>query len=170
MRSHELIREILKTNSAKALAADLGLSVPRIYQWAEPPPPEGSGSPNPLDRVRRLGEATHDVRIAEWVCQQAGGFFVKNADTTGRTQTHLMPATGPLIKAYAHMLSLVSTVIVDGQVTGKEAAALRKEWQRIQGVTETYIQACEQGKFRPLNANKPPRTPADHPGHVPSHL
>lgn len=157
MHSHELIREILKSHSAKAIAAELGLSVPRVYQWAEPPPPAGSGTANPLDRVEKMIEATHDDRLADWVCQKSGGFFVKNARSSKHVEAHLVPATGPLIKEYAQMLSLVSAVIMDGQVTKEEAEELRQKWQRIQGVTEGYIQACEEGRFVPSKTEKAPR-------------
>jgi len=43
MRSHILLRAVLEKNNAKSLASALGLSVPRVYQWAEPPAPEGGG-------------------------------------------------------------------------------------------------------------------------------
>ena len=37
MQSYELIREVLKTTSAKQVSADLGLSMSLIYKWAEKP-------------------------------------------------------------------------------------------------------------------------------------
>jgi transposase len=37
MKSHELLREVLKTTSAKQVAADMGLSLSLIYKWAETP-------------------------------------------------------------------------------------------------------------------------------------
>ena len=43
MQSHELLREVLKTSSAKQVAADLGLSLSMIYKWAEPDEGTGSG-------------------------------------------------------------------------------------------------------------------------------
>jgi transposase len=52
MQSHEVMKEVLKTTSAKQIAADMGLSLSLIYKWAELPEDDsGSGTGSPLDRV-----------------------------------------------------------------------------------------------------------------------
>src|SRR5688572_24694361 len=83
MQSHEVLREVLKKTSAKQIAADMGLSLSLIYKWAEPPSDlTGSGAHNPLDRVDQLLKITQDTRIAQWVCERAGGFFIANPDAS----------------------------------------------------------------------------------------
>ena len=68
MESHELLKELLKDTSAKQVCADMGLSLSLIYKWAEPPADDsGSGSSNPLDRVKQLIDSTEDDRVARWV-------------------------------------------------------------------------------------------------------
>lgn len=147
MRSDEVIRAVLEKHGAKVVASALGLSVPHIYKWAEPPAPAGSGSVNPLDRVEALIKATGDDRIPEWVCLSAQGFFVKNVTPQDVTRPALLQATAKLVKQYTDMLSLISTVIVDTQVSKQEAEELRKQWQTIQSLTEAYVRGCEKGAF-----------------------
>ncbi|GDY22500.1 hypothetical protein LBMAG56_38470 [Verrucomicrobiota bacterium] len=166
MHSYELLQAIFEQHSAKAIAAHLNLSVPRVYQWAEAPEPAGSGSANPLDRIAGLLAATRDDRIASWICQHAGGVFVKNANPETLSQDYLLQAADEVIKQFADMLCLVSTTVVDRQITAEEAVELRGKWQHIQSVTETYIRKCEAGVFRPKAEEKPsrPRSGQDDKG------
>src|ERR1041385_5702910 len=79
MHSHEVMREVLKKTSAKQIAAEMNLSLSLIYKWAEPAEDDsGSGASSPLDRVGQLIRITADARIAQWVCEQANGFFIRN--------------------------------------------------------------------------------------------
>src|SRR3954467_9487051 len=90
MHSHEVMKEVLKRTSAKQIAADMGLSLSLIYKWAEPPEDDsGSGASSPLDRVGHLVRITKDARIAQWVCEQTNGFYIRNP--------HDFPPGGPLI-------------------------------------------------------------------------
>jgi hypothetical protein len=147
MRSDEVIRAVIEKHGAKMVASALGLSIPHIYKWAEPPAPAGSGSVNPLDRVEALIKSTGDEGIAEWVCLCAQGFFVKNIAPQDVSRPALLHATAKLVKQYTDMLSLISTVIVDTQVSKQEACELRKQWQTIQSLTEAYVRGCEKGTF-----------------------
>src|SRR5262245_49539499 len=79
MQAHEVMRDVLKKTSAKQIAADMRLSLSLIYKWAEPAEDEsGSGTGSPLDRVGQLIRITGDARVAQWVCEQAGGFYIRN--------------------------------------------------------------------------------------------
>ena len=79
MQSHELLKDVLQQISAKQISAEMGLSLSLIYKWAERPEDEsGSGAGSPLDRVGELIRLTGDARVAQWVCEQAGGFFIRN--------------------------------------------------------------------------------------------
>ncbi|MES2573022.1 MAG: hypothetical protein V4710_23570 [Verrucomicrobiota bacterium] len=76
MKSHQLFRELFQHANAKEVAAALGLSTSMIYKWAEPMGEGGSGTANPLDRIEQLLKLTGDRRLAEWVSERAGGFFI----------------------------------------------------------------------------------------------
>lgn len=148
MQSYELLREVFKKTSAKQVAADLGLSLSMIYKWAETPDPTlGSGAANPLDRIASLHRSTQDRRILQWVCQQAGGFFILNPKNTKPHPAYLMPATNEIVQEFADLLAVVANAAADNQITQQEAATIRARWEELKSVTEEFVACCEQGNF-----------------------
>ena len=157
MQSHELLREVFQKSSAKQVAADLGLSLSMIYKWAEPPDPAaGSGTVNPLDRIDALFRCSRDERIVQWICQRAGGFFIRNPKTNHPHPEFLIPATNEIIQEFADLLGVVAKAVADNQITPEEAADIRGRWEELKSVTEGFVECCEQGNFRPLK-NGPQR-------------
>lgn len=150
MHSHELLREVFQTTSPKQVAADLGLSLSMIYKWAEPPEGTGSGSANPLDRIEALWAATRDPRLVQWICQRAGGFFIRNPSTHNPHPDFLIPATNEILQEFADLLSVVAVAAADNRITQPEAAKIRARWEELKTVTETFVACCEQGNFAPI--------------------
>ncbi|RRJ96006.1 hypothetical protein Ga0100231_018825 [Opitutaceae bacterium TAV4] len=158
MQPHELFKDILKKTSAKQIASDLGVSLSLVYKWSETPGGDtgsgsnassgGSGSHNPLARVGQLIASTGDIRLAQWVCQQAGGFFIHNPEAHPNTRP-LAPATSKIVEEFAEMLSLIAAASADQKVTPEEAASIRARWEQLKSVTEGYIRAAETGTFHP---------------------
>jgi transcriptional regulator with XRE-family HTH domain len=151
MQSHELLREVFQKCSAKQVAAELGLSLSMIYKWAEPQDvTAGSGAANPLDRIEALLRCSNDPRIVQWICQRAGGFFIKNPKTNNPHPEFLIPATNEIIQEFADLLAVIANAVADNQITQEEAADIRGRWEELKTVTEGFVQCCEQGNFRPL--------------------
>lgn len=151
MQSHELLREIFHTHSAKQIASDLGLSLSMIYKWAEPANHEAaSGSTNPLDRIEALVRSTNDPRIVEWICQRAGGFFIRNPKTSNPHPDFLIPATNEIIQEFADLLEVIAAAARDNQISPEEARKIRARWEDLKSVTECFVHCCEEGNFRPL--------------------
>ncbi|MBM3876772.1 MAG: hypothetical protein FJ386_08655 [Verrucomicrobia bacterium] len=151
MQSHELLREIIRDGNAKQLAADTNLSLSMIYKWAEPPSDEsGSGSANPLDRVEQLVRSTGDARPVQWICERAGGFFIRNPKTTHAHPDYLIPATNEILQEFADMLAVIAESASDNHINKTEAKAIRGRWEELKSVTETFVQCCENGNFAPL--------------------
>ena len=147
MDSHEVMREVLKKTSAKQIAADLQLSLSLIYKWAEPSENDsGSGASNPLDRVGQLIRSTHDTRIAQWVCEQAGGFYIRNPQDLPIGQA-LMPITNDIEKEFADMLATIAVSSADNIITREEAKKIRARWEELKSVTEGFVQGAENGNF-----------------------
>ncbi len=149
MQSHELLREIFQACSPKQVAGDLGLSLSMIYKWAEPPDEAaGSGSTNPLDRVEALLRCTRDERLVQWLCQRAGGFFIRNPKT-GNTPhpSFLIPATNEIVQEFADLLAVVAVAAADSHISEKEAKQIRARWEELKCVTEGFVACCEQGNF-----------------------
>src|SRR2546427_9722769 len=120
MDSHELLQEVFQRCSAKQIAAELGLSLSMIYKWAEPDEGGGSGAVNPLDRIEALVRCTRDPRIVHWICERAGGFFIKNPKATWPHPIHLMPATNQIVQEFADLLAVIATAATDNQITKPE--------------------------------------------------
>ena len=148
MESHEVIREVLKKTSAKQIASDLQLSLSLIYKWAELPEGDAVGANNPLDRVGQLIRSTKDVRIAQWVAAQAGGFYIRNPENFPPNQP-LVPLTNGIVQEFADMLATIAISSSDSVITKEEAKKIRARWEELKSVTESFVHAAEDGTFTP---------------------
>jgi transposase len=147
MQSHELLREVLKTTSAKQVAADLNLSLSLIYKWAEPDDGSGSGSVNPLDRVEQLLRSTDDERLVQWLCEKAGGFYIRNPKRHHAHPDFLIPATNQIVQEFADLLAVVASSAADNHIDKAEAKTIRRRWEELKSVTECFVHCCEEGNF-----------------------
>ena len=151
MQSHEVLREVFQGCSPKQVAAELGLSLSMIYKWAEPGDEgSGSGSTNPLDRIDALIRCTNDLRLVHWICQRAGGFFIRNPKTTHAHPDYLIPATNAIVQEFADLLAVVAAAAADNRITPQESKQIRARWEELKSVTETFVACCEEGNFGPL--------------------
>ncbi|MSU69936.1 MAG: hypothetical protein EXS39_04015 [Opitutaceae bacterium] len=147
MDSHEVMRDVLKKTSAKQIAAAMELSLSLIYKWAEPPEDDsGSGASSPLDRVGQLIRITGDARLAQWVCEQAGGFYIRNPQNLpyGRP---LIPITNDIVQEFADMLATIAISSSDSVITKEEARKIRARWEELKTVTEGFVKDAEGGNF-----------------------
>ncbi len=151
MLSHELLRAILEDFGTKRAAAALDVSESLLYKWSEPRGVDRSGTTNPLDRVADLLKTTGDARIASWVCEKAGGYFVVNADPKDTPASRqLAPASSRVFQQFAGMLAVVANSVEDNYVSKAEAKAIRAEWEELKSLVEGFVASCEQGKLNPL--------------------
>jgi len=148
MQSHELLKDILQKTSAKQISAEMGLSLSLIYKWAEPAT-DGSGAPSPLDRVEQLLRLSGDQRIAQWVCERAGGFYIANPRAK-LPASQLIPSTNAIVQEFADMLAVIASAAADDAITSQEAKAIRRRWEDLKSVTEGFVQCCEAGNFSPV--------------------
>jgi len=147
MQSYELLREVFDRTSPKKVGDDLSLSPSMIYKWAQPPEhAAGSGIGNPLDRVEALIKSTGDERIAQWICQRSGGFFIKNPDNMPHPH-HLIPATNQIVQEFADLLHVIAAATADEKITPTETKEIRARWEELKSVTEGFVAACEKGNF-----------------------
>ena len=156
MQSHEVLREVFQSTSAKQIAADLGLSLSLIYKWAETPPadaPPGGG--NPLDRVDQLIRCTNDPRIIQWLCHRSGGFFIPNPKSQKPNPEFLIPATNSVVHEFADLLAVIATSAADNSISPGESRTIRQRWEDLKSVTESFVAGCEEGHFDRVRAAIP---------------
>ena len=147
MQSHELLREIFENKSPKEISADLALSTSMVYKWAQPDAHIG----NPLDRIEALIQSTGDPRLAQWICQRAGGFFIVNPKNAPHPH-FLIPATNQIVQEFADLLAVVATAAADNKITATEAKQIRARWEELKSVTEGFVAGCEEGNFNALKS------------------
>ncbi|MGA2555137.1 MAG: phage regulatory CII family protein [Verrucomicrobiota bacterium] len=149
MESHEILREVFQKISPKHMAGEMGLSLSMVYKWAEPPS-QKSGVANPLDRVAALVKCSGDERIVQWLCQQAGGFFIKNPKIGRSHPAFLVPATNDVVQEFADLLGVIADAAHDNQVTAQDAKSIRARWEELKSVTEEFVLGCEEGDYRAI--------------------
>ena len=154
MESHDVLREAFAKSSPKLVASELGVSLSLVYKWTQPAEQEG-GTANPLDRTASLMKLTGHSAIIRWLCQQAGGFFVKNPAAEGAQQHDLMPATNEILQYFANLLEAVTTAALDHRVTDDESTHIRRHWDELKSFTEEFVRACEEGDYDKLNKPAP---------------
>jgi len=160
MKSHELLKQVIEEVGAKRVAADLKVSNSLVYKWCQEPPDEledeRSGTRNPLDRLVTLLVSTGDRRPIEWLCSQAGGFFVPTLEPSGSDGAELdrryIDHTRTLLAEFSELLQVMSDSMThESRIDERESAEIRTQWQRLQGYGEAFVRACESGRFDAQN-------------------
>jgi hypothetical protein len=150
MESYEVLRKMFEQVSPKAIAAELGLSLSLVYKWAENPAASAAGNRNPLDRVAQLVELSQDEAIVEWLCQQAGGCFLRNPESSSKKGYEVLPATHEIISQFSQMLNKISVAALDNSISREEASQIRDSWDRLKSYAEGFVRCCEEGDFDQL--------------------
>ena len=135
----------------KSVAADMNLSTSLLYKWCQAQDaPDASGADNPLDRLHRVYELTEDDRLISWLCNKADGYFVKNPHDPDEEAKPLLIITQNILREFSGMLEAMSESIEnDGHIDEAEAKAIRKEWEELKSLTESFVNACEKGSYHP---------------------
>ncbi len=152
MDSHEVISKAVERTSFKEVAAQMGISLSLAYKWSQPDEQQGSGTANPLDRVRQLYEITGDPQILQWLCHKANGVFVQNPGGNAPRGMELMPATQEIVQQFAGLLTAISKSAADNLITPDEAEHIRCVWDELKRFTEGFVRLCEKGDFAKLAA------------------
>ena len=152
MRSYDVLKKAADVIGVKALAAKLRLSPALVYKWCQeydPKDPDIGGARNPLDRLAEIVQATGDERVVNWLCHEAGGFFVRNPRAHGGdNETELLRRTQALVKEFSGLLSTVTSSIEDdGQIEDQEADLIRRKWETLKITAESFVVACETGCY-----------------------
>ena len=149
MKSHEVLKQSVEDVGVKTIASDLGVSPSLLYKWCQPgEEPTDSGATNPLDRLAKIFEATGDEQIISWLCQKADGFYCPNPTTVQNPTKDLFAHTQKLVQEFSDLLQVVSNSNKDhSRICKEESKKIRKEWEELKGVGESFVHACEKGFF-----------------------
>ncbi len=149
MESHEILKISLDEVGIKMAAHKLGLSQSMIYKWCQPDGDDGARAVNPLDRVLELVQLTKNTALLEWLCQNAGGYYVPNPPTTLSSPVEVLQATQRMVSEFSMLLSSVTHSLSDDQaISSDEAKEIRRIWQNLKSVGEYFVASSEAGRFR----------------------
>lgn len=154
MKSHEIIKESCKKRGIKTVASELGVSTSLLYKWSQPPEASGSGSKNPLDRIIKLIQAANDPNMIEWICEQSGGYFVRNPESEEEKNYAVMPATNEIVSQFSALLSEISEAAQDNTIANNESKRIRKVWDALKSFTEGFVSCCEKGDFQKMRESQ----------------
>ena len=84
----------------------------------------------------------------QWLCQQSGGFFIKNPKAGRAHPAFLVPAMNNVVQDFADLLGVMADSAHDNQITDEEAKSIRAHWEELKSVTEEFVRSCEEGNFR----------------------
>lgn len=147
MKSHEVLKKAFEQTSPKVVAADLGVSLSLVYKWAQDQAGAGSGSRNPLDRVLEIHNHTGDHTLIEWLCEQTGGYFVRNPHSRCEQGYEVLPATNEIVGQFSGLLTRISQAALDNSITQDEAEQIRHCWDKLKSFAEGFVRCCEEGDF-----------------------
>ena len=147
MKSHEVLKTAFDNSSPKAIAAELGISLSLVYKWAQEQSDRGSGSRNPLDRIVEIYQLTDHEPILEWICEQAGGYFVRNPASQCEQGYEVLPATSEIIGQFSSLLARISQAALDNSINQDEAEDIRNCWDKLKSFGEGFVRCCEEGDF-----------------------
>jgi hypothetical protein len=83
----------------------------------------------------------------QWLCERAGGFFIKNPKSHWPHPHYLIPATNEIVQEFADLLSVIANAAADNLVSKPEARRIRDRWEELKTVTEGFVHCCEEGNF-----------------------
>ena len=107
-----------------------------------------------LDRCAQLIRLTRDPAIIQWLCQQAGGFFVRNPRIkNSHEHGSVLPAMNEIVQQFADLLEAITKAALHNSISGPEAVRIRKEWEELKTFSETFVHACEKGDFGPVKSS-----------------
>ena len=129
----------------------MSVSLSLVYKWAQANDELGSGSRNPLDRVNELYQLTREPALLQWLCRQAGGYFVRNPDSSCKEGFEVLPATSEIVNQFSKLLREISQAAADNSITDDESEGIRKIWDQLKGYAEGFVTCCEEGDFERLN-------------------
>ena len=154
MKSYEVIRKAVDEPGVKAVAAALKVSPALVYKWCEPPAdeadPDQSGAKNPLDRVRELYVQTKEKDLINWLCHEAGGFYVVNpARDAGKSlDESIFAETRGMVRDFSELLDTITESVENTPgIDLGEADQIRQKWEDLKSLVEGFVVGCEKGYY-----------------------
>jgi phage portal protein BeeE len=139
MNSKETMKLAAKQTGVKEIAQALGVAPSTLYNQMN--------DEDKVDILQRFVDfsnlCANDVAIS-WACEQLGGSFTPNLKIDNY-QTAASECVARSLKEFSDVIRAIGDAIADGKITLEEAESIRKEWQDLKSLMESFVLACETG-------------------------
>lgn len=161
MKAHEILHEIFQDHCVKGIAGQIGMQPRSVNKWAETCDP---AAVSPVERTGQLLDClTGDDRLIQYLCRRAGGYYVPNPRVKAHAPEPLLEAHSRVVHEFAELIALVCEASGDNVITAAEAKRIRRHWEQSKTRTEDFVQCCERGNFKALQAALLRQVPARLP-------
>lgn len=141
MDSREAMRLACAGAGVKTIAESMGLSQTALYNQINDPSRQ-----NLLQKFVDFTSACEDDTPMRWAAEQLNGIFIKNPPI--QVTAHSSDAgkcVSDALREFSEVIKEISAALEDGVVTPTEAARIRKEWEDLKILLETFVLSCEFG-------------------------
>jgi hypothetical protein len=150
MKSHEVLKAACRKVGCKTVAAELKVSLALVHKWTSARPDGRVQEWNPLDRVAHLQKVTGDVRLVQWLCEQAGGVFVPNPPVKAlRKPVDLVAGEHAVQRSFADFDKAMMDALEQPE-SRERRERLRAAWCALKSHGEWLVRMMEQPMVRTL--------------------
>jgi len=140
VNSKEAMREACAAAGVKTVARQLGVTPTALYNQIN-----DLAKPDVLRRFVDFADATGNDLAIEWVCEELGGCFVRNPAVSVLRGMRAGDYISSSVKEFGDMLREIGESLSDGRVTKVEAVKIRKAWEELKRMLESFALSCECG-------------------------
>ncbi len=140
MDSKEAMKQSCQKVGVKTIAEALGLSATAIYNQIN-----DDSKNDILQRFVDFTTACEDDTPIRWASEELNGVFIKNPDLTVNKDDIMRNCVSNSLKEFSDVIKEIGEALQDKKVTSDEAQKIRKEWEELKVLLETFVLACEFG-------------------------
>lgn len=140
MNSKEAMKIACQKIGVKVVAESLGLSPTAIYNQIN-----DENKNDILQKFVDFVSACEDDTPIKWACEELNGIFVKNPDISVKQNNIMRNCVSDSLKEFSDVIKEIGEAMEDRKVTPDEAKKIRKEWEELKLLLETFVLSCEFG-------------------------
>ncbi len=140
MDSKEAMRRACENVGIKTVAEALGLSQTAIYNQIN-----DENRKDILAKFVDFVNACGDDSPMVWACEQLNGMFIRNPEVTVDHFQDANQCVSDTLREFSDVIKEISIALQDNRVTRDEADRIRKEWEELKLLLESFVLACEFG-------------------------
>ena len=143
MNSKEAMKAACQQAGVKTVAESLGLSPTAIYNQIN-----DINKTDILQKFVDFTTACEDDTPIRWACEELNGIFVKNPQVKVQNDKKVYDCVPQVLKEFSDVIREIGTAMADGRVSAEEAVKIRKEWEELKTLLESFVLASEFGYIK----------------------